>query len=108
VRSKGLVYMGKGAIGVNPFHTDRQLMSPTAVAGLLATMMSFTDSKARTWISFLCFIQIESDESRRHRSLKQSQLVVLDKAHWLLYCLVPAMYPVSFSFCPKSSSPDSV
>jgi len=63
--AQGLVYMGKGAIGVNPFHTDRQLMSPTAVAGLLATMMSFTDSKA----------------------------LVLDKAHWLLYCLVPAMYP---------------
>ena len=37
--------MGKGTIGINPFHTDRSLMSPVAVAGLLATVVAFTDSK---------------------------------------------------------------
>ena len=36
--------MGKGTIGINPFHTDRSLMSPVAVAGLLATIIAFTDT----------------------------------------------------------------
>jgi len=40
-------------------------MSRTAVAGLLATLTAFTDAKA----------------------------FVLDKYHWMLYFLVPAMYP---------------
>ncbi|KAK4052584.1 proteasome regulatory particle base subunit [Microbotryomycetes sp. JL221] len=63
--AQGLVHMGKGTIGINPFHTDRSLMSPVAVAGLLATIMSFTDAKA----------------------------FVLDKSHWMLYFTVMAMYP---------------
>lgn len=44
---KGLVHMGKGTIGINPFHSDRSLMSPVAVAGLLATVIAFTDSAGR-------------------------------------------------------------
>lgn len=65
-RLQGLVHMGKGTIGINPFHTDRSLMSPVAVAGLLATIISFTDAKG----------------------------FVLDKSHWMLYFIVMAMYPV--------------
>ena len=42
--AQGLVHMGKGTIGINPYHTDRQLMSKTAVCGLLATLISFTDA----------------------------------------------------------------
>lgn len=68
-REKGLVHMGKGTIGINPFHTDRSLMSPVAVAGLLATIISFTDAKG----------------------------FVLDKSHWMLYFIVMAMYPVRSS-----------
>ncbi|ORY54156.1 armadillo-type protein [Leucosporidium creatinivorum] len=63
--AQGLVHMGKGTIGINPFHTDRSLMSPVAVAGLLATIISFTDAKG----------------------------FVLDKSHWMLYFIVMAMYP---------------
>lgn len=44
--AQGLVHMGKGTIGINPFHTDRQLMSRTAVCGMLATLVSFTDAKS--------------------------------------------------------------
>lgn len=44
--AQGLVHMGKGMIGINPFHTDRNLMSPIAVAGLLSTITAFTDAKA--------------------------------------------------------------
>lgn len=48
--------MGKGTIGINPFHTDRSLMSPVAVAGLLATVVAFTDSKGCKLIAFTLFV----------------------------------------------------
>ncbi|KAH8083342.1 armadillo-type protein [Cristinia sonorae] len=63
--AQGLVNMGKGTITINPFFSDRQIMSKNAVAGLLATLTAFTDAKA----------------------------FVLDKYHWMLYFLVTAMYP---------------
>ena len=43
--AQGLVHMGKGTIGINPFFSDRSIMSRVAVAGLLATVTAFTDSK---------------------------------------------------------------
>jgi 26S proteasome regulatory subunit N1 len=43
---QGLVHMGKGTIGMNPFYNDGGIMSKTAVAGLLATLVSFIDAKA--------------------------------------------------------------
>ncbi|KAI0293986.1 26S proteasome regulatory complex non-ATPase subcomplex Rpn1 subunit [Russula brevipes] len=63
--AQGLVHMGKGTIGINPFYLDRTILNKPAVAGLLATLTAFTDAKA----------------------------FVLDKYHWMLYFLVPAMYP---------------
>ncbi|OSX63471.1 hypothetical protein POSPLADRAFT_1180395 [Postia placenta MAD-698-R-SB12] len=63
--AQGLVHMGKGTITVNPFFSDRNIMSRTAVAGLLATLIAFTEAKG----------------------------FVLDKYHWMLYFLVTAMYP---------------
>ncbi|KAF8156930.1 armadillo-type protein [Crassisporium funariophilum] len=66
--AQGMVHMGKGTIGLNPFFSDRSIMSRPAVAGLLATLTAFTDAKA----------------------------FVLDKYHWMLYLLTPAMYPRFF------------
>ncbi|KAN0111781.1 Armadillo-type fold [Russula decolorans] len=63
--AQGLVHMGKGTIGINPFYLDRAILNKPAVAGLLATLTAFTDAKA----------------------------FVLEKYHWMLYFLVPAMYP---------------
>ncbi|KAL8283569.1 hypothetical protein RQP46_005672 [Phenoliferia psychrophenolica] len=63
--AQGLVHMGKGTIGINPFHTDRSLMSPVAVAGLLATIIAFTDTSG----------------------------FIFDKSHWMIYFLVMSMYP---------------
>ncbi|KAJ8515874.1 hypothetical protein ONZ45_g6768 [Pleurotus djamor] len=63
--AQGLVHMGKGTIGVNPFFCDRNIMSRPAVAGLLATLTAFTDSKA----------------------------FILDRYHWMLYFISTAMYP---------------
>ncbi|RCH78896.1 proteasome regulatory particle base subunit, partial [Rhizopus stolonifer] len=33
--AQGLLHMAKGTMTLNPFHTDRQIMSPVALAGLL-------------------------------------------------------------------------
>ncbi|KAF8801079.1 26S proteasome regulatory complex, non-ATPase subcomplex, Rpn1 subunit [Phlegmacium glaucopus] len=63
--AQGMVHMGKGTIGLNPFFSDRSIMSRPAVAGLLATLTAFTDAKS----------------------------FILDKCHWMLYLLTPAMYP---------------
>lgn len=38
--------MGKGTIGINPFYHDGQVMSRTAVAGILSVLVAFTDSKS--------------------------------------------------------------
>jgi len=63
--AQGLLHMGKGALSLSPFHTDRSVLSRVAAAGLLTTMISMID--ARSFIT--------SD------------------AHYLLYFLVTAMYP---------------
>lgn len=44
--AQGLLHMGKGTMTINPYHTDRQLMSPVAVAGLLTSIIAFTDAKS--------------------------------------------------------------
>ncbi|PPQ66966.1 hypothetical protein CVT26_009997 [Gymnopilus dilepis] len=63
--AQGLVHMGKGTVGLSPFFADRSVMHRPAVAGLLAVVTAFTDSKG----------------------------FILDKYHWMLYLLTPAMYP---------------
>ena len=44
--AQGLVQLGKGTIGINPFYLDRSVMSKAAVAGLLATLTAFSDAKS--------------------------------------------------------------
>ncbi|KAF8646742.1 hypothetical protein AX16_007083 [Volvariella volvacea WC 439] len=63
--AQGLVHLGKGTLGLNPFFCDRTIMGRPAIAGLLATLVAFTDAKA----------------------------FILDKYHWMLFFLVPAIYP---------------
>merc|ERR1711939_916220 len=63
--AQGLVHMGKGTMSLNPFHTDRQVLSRVAAAGLLTVLVSLIDSKQ----------------------------FILGDAHYLLYFLVTAMYP---------------
>jgi len=50
---------------LSPFHTDRSILSHTAVAGLLAVFHACLDFKN----------------------------IILSKSHYLLYCIVCAMYP---------------
>lgn len=61
--AQGLTHLGKGTLTLSPFHNDRQLMNPVAVAGLLATLVAFLDVKN----------------------------IILGRSHYLLYTLVPAM-----------------
>lgn len=44
--AQGLVHMGKGTIGINPFYNDRQILSPSAISGLLSLLVAFTESKS--------------------------------------------------------------
>ncbi|CAG0879784.1 unnamed protein product [Cyprideis torosa] len=63
--AQGLVHLGKGTMTLHPYHSDRTLLSPVAVAGILATMVAATEMKN----------------------------TILGKAHYLLYCLVTAIRP---------------
>jgi len=49
---QGLVHMGKGTIGLNPFYHDGTIMSHGAMAGLLSVIISFTDAKSCEYPSF--------------------------------------------------------
>ncbi|MCJ1370905.1 proteasome regulatory particle base subunit [Loxospora ochrophaea] len=63
--AQGLLHMGKGTMSLNPFHTDRQVMSQVAAAGLLTVLVSMIDAKQ----------------------------FVLAESHYLLYFIVTAMHP---------------
>ncbi|XP_066158811.1 26S proteasome non-ATPase regulatory subunit 2 [Euwallacea fornicatus] len=63
--AQGLTHLGKGTLTLSPYHSDRQLMNPVAVAGLLATIVGFLDVKN----------------------------IILGKSHYLLYTLAAAMQP---------------
>lgn len=43
--AQGLTHLGKGTLTLSPYHSDRQLMSPVALAGLMATLVAFLDVK---------------------------------------------------------------
>jgi 26S proteasome regulatory subunit N1 len=64
--AQGLVHMGKGTMSINPFHTDRSVLSRVAAAGLLTVAMSLVDNP---------------------------KAFVLGDHHYLLYFLVTAMHP---------------
>ncbi|XP_044252404.1 26S proteasome non-ATPase regulatory subunit 2-like [Tribolium madens] len=63
--AQGLVHMGKGTMTLNPLHTDRQLLDPVAMAGIL--------------IPLVCLLKPHS--------------LILGRCHYLLYCLAAAMQP---------------
>lgn len=63
--AQGLLHMGKGTMTLNPFHTDRQVLSRVSAAGLLTVLVSMIDAKQ----------------------------FVLAEHHYLLYFLITAMYP---------------
>lgn len=84
--AQGLTHLGKGTLTLSPYHSDRQLMSPVALAGLLATLVAFLDVKNSEY-SYLCqFIPTYSH-------LAFILLVILARSHYLLYTMATAMQP---------------
>lgn len=79
--AQGLVHMGKGTIGINPFFSDREIMSKPAVAGLLGILTAFLDAKACEYFTV------------QSLTMTDAPSVILDKYHWMFFFLVPAMYP---------------
>ena len=63
--AQGLLHMGKGTMSINPFHTDRQVLSSVAASGLLTVLVAMIDAKD----------------------------FILEKSHYLLYFIVTAMHP---------------
>ncbi|KAI1168320.1 armadillo-type protein [Nemania serpens] len=63
--AQGLLHMGKGTMTLNPFHTDRQILSRVSTAGLLTVLVAMIDAKQ----------------------------FITSNAHYLLYFLVTAMHP---------------
>jgi 26S proteasome regulatory subunit N1 len=43
--AQGLLHMGKGMLTLNPWHSHRMILSKNAIAGLLGSIIAFTDSK---------------------------------------------------------------
>lgn len=108
---QGLTHLGKGTLTLCPYHSDRQLMSQVAVAGLLTVLVSFLDVKNSQFIfhllclptihltlsiTVLLFNAVFSSDST---VLKCPLLftvcitVILGKSHYILYGLVAAMQP---------------
>ena len=44
--AQGLTHLGKGTLTLSPFNSERQLLMPTALAGLLSTVISLLDVKS--------------------------------------------------------------
>lgn len=68
--AQGLTHLGKGTMTLSPYHSNRQLMSPVAVAGLLATCIAFLDAKTCEWhSSFMKTFMRSSDCEERIKSV---------------------------------------
>ncbi|KAK2153920.1 hypothetical protein LSH36_281g04017 [Paralvinella palmiformis] len=63
--AQGLTHLGKGTLTLCPYHCDRQIMHPVAVAGLLSFLVACLDCKT----------------------------VILGKSHYMLFTLVSAIQP---------------
>ena len=53
--AQGLTHLGKGTLTLCPYHNERQIMSPVAVAGLLSMLVSCLDVKNSEY-SRSCYI----------------------------------------------------
>ncbi|KAJ0254136.1 26S proteasome non-ATPase regulatory subunit 2 B [Hirschfeldia incana] len=78
--AQGLVHMGKGLLTLTPFHSERFLLSPTALAGIVTLLHACLDMKP----------------------------IILGKYHYVLYFLVLAMQPRMMLTVDKDLKPLSV
>ena len=78
--AQGLTHLGKGTLTIHPFHSDRSLMTPVAVAGLLTVMIAMLDSANS----------------------------ILSTGHYMLYYLSPAIQPRMLVTFDENLSPISI
>ncbi|KAF7383393.1 hypothetical protein HZH66_012743 [Vespula vulgaris] len=63
--SQGLVHLGKGTLSLSPMHYSSRILDRTALAGLMVVLVACLDCRN----------------------------LILDKSHYLMYCLATAMEP---------------
>jgi 26S proteasome regulatory subunit N1 len=90
--------MGKGLLTIHPFHGHRTLLSGVAMAGLLPVIVSCLDFQVRCHCGAVTvpFSRLPVSSRRPHQRRCprcRLQTTVLDKHHYLLYCLSTAMFP---------------
>eukprot|EP00262_Sarcandra_glabra_P006417 TRINITY_DN186_c0_g2_i1.p1 TRINITY_DN186_c0_g2~~TRINITY_DN186_c0_g2_i1.p1 ORF type:complete len:701 (+),score=101.90 TRINITY_DN186_c0_g2_i1:31-2103(+) len=78
--AQGLVHMGKGLLTLSPYHSERFLLSPTALAGIITLLHVCLDMKS----------------------------ILLGKYHYCLYFLVLAMQPRMLMTVDENLKPLSV
>ncbi|XP_051126136.1 26S proteasome non-ATPase regulatory subunit 2 homolog A-like isoform X7 [Andrographis paniculata] len=78
--AQGLVHLGKGLLTLSPYHSERFLLSPTSLAGLVILTHACLDMKA----------------------------IILGKYHYVLYFLVLAMQPRMLLTVDENLKPLSV
>lgn len=78
--AQGLVHLGKGLLTLSPYHSERFLLSPTSLAGLVILLHACLDMKA----------------------------VILGKYHYVLYFLALAMQPRMLMTVDENLKPLSV
>ncbi|RZC86510.1 hypothetical protein C5167_030588 [Papaver somniferum] len=78
--AQGLVHMGKGLLTLSPYHSERFLLSPTALAGLIIMLHTCLDMKT----------------------------FILGKYHYVLYFLALAMKPRMLMTVDENQNPLSV
>ncbi|KAG8386850.1 hypothetical protein BUALT_Bualt03G0191900 [Buddleja alternifolia] len=78
--AQGLVHMGKGLLTLSPYHSERFLLSPTSLAGLVIMLHACLDMKA----------------------------IILGKYHYVLYFLTLAMQPRMLMTVDENLKPLSV
>jgi len=91
--------MGKGTIGLNPFFHDGQIMSKSAMAGLLSVIISFTD--VRSCESFplsLSGIISHSFSLHAHSVMEDDSVLVRHLCSTCLDWMVLPHPPLGFSF----------
>ncbi|KAJ1686581.1 hypothetical protein LUZ63_017971 [Rhynchospora breviuscula] len=78
--AQGLVHLGKGLLTLSPYHSDRFLLCPMALAGLVTVLHACLDMKS----------------------------IILGKYHYMLYALVLAMQPRMLMTVDEDLKPLSV
>lgn len=78
--AQGLVHLGKGLLTLSTYHSDRFLLSPTALAGIVTVLHACLDMKS----------------------------IILGKYHYMLYILSLAMHPRMLMTVDENLKPISV